>query len=234
MNKFIRFGLTAMALMFVFNSVAVTETKAQNLLGEILKRMEVNRTNLKTLQTNVTMVKVNTQLSGETDTTKGTAVFLPGNGRDATMRIDWTEPNKETLAVVNKKYILYTPNRKQAIVGNASDAKGSGKANNLFAFINMSKADLKANFNIAYAGQENVTGNIPTWHLLMTPKNPASYNFKSSELWVDTDGMPLQIKITERNEDTVTISLSGLQKNVKINASIFKVDLPKGTNVIKG
>jgi hypothetical protein len=40
--------------------------------------------------------------------------------------------------------VLYRPRLKQAIVGNAKDAKGNGKANGALAFMNMSKAQLKA------------------------------------------------------------------------------------------
>lgn len=233
MKTFLRLSLTAIALMLVFNTFAVSETTAQNILPEILKRMETHRNSLTSLRSGVTMVKYDSVLR-VSDTTEGTTIYLPAKGRDALVRIDWTKPIKETLAVVNKKYVIYTERRKQAIVGNASDAKGSGKANNLFAFINMSKDELKANFNIKYLGEEKIKGDISTWHLELTPKNPASYKFKSAEMWVDGNGMPLQVKITESNNDTTTVLLSNIQKNAFINASVFKVELPKGTKIING
>ena len=232
MKSFLRLSLTAIAITLFFNAITVTETKAQGgPLNEILKRMETHRTTLISLRTNITMVKVNNQLN-EKDTTEGSAVYLPTKGRDALIRIDWTKPVEETLAVVNKKYVLYTPRRTQAIIGNASDAKGNGKANNLFTFLNMSKDQLKANYTVKYLGQEKVSGGIETWHLEMTPKNTTAY--KTAEMWVDGNGMPIQIKITERNNDTTTILLSNLQKNTSIKASVFKVELPKGTKIIEG
>jgi len=232
MKSFLRVGLTAIAMAIFFNAFTVTETKAQaNVLNEILKRMETHRNSLTSLRTNVTMVKVNNQLN-EKDTIEGSAVYLPAKGRDALIRIDWTKPLQETLAVVNKKYVLYTPRRTQAIIGNASNAKGSGKANNLFAFLNMSKDQLKANYTVKYLGQEKVSGGIETWHLEMTPKNTTTY--KSAEMWVDGNGMPIQVKITESNNDTTSVLFSNLQKNTSIKASVFKVDLPKGTKIIEG
>ena len=233
MKSFLRLSFAAIALTLFFSAAAVTETKAQNILPEILKRMEAHRNSLTSLRTNVTMVKINDQLQA-TDTTEGTAYYLPAKGRDALIRIDWTKPVQETLAVVNKQYVIFTPRRKSAIVGNASSAKGSGKANNLFAFINMSKDELKTNFNIKYLGPENISDGTQTWHLEMTPKNAASFKFKSAEMWVDGDGMPRQIKITESNKDTTTLLLSNLQKNTSIKTSVFKVNLPKGTNIIDG
>jgi outer membrane lipoprotein-sorting protein len=233
MKLFLRLGFTAITLTLFLGAVTAIETKAQNVLPEILKRMETHRNNLTSLRTSVKMVKVNDQLK-ETDITEGTAFYVPSKGRDALIRIDWTKPVEETLSVVNNKYVLFTPRRKSAIVGNAANAKGNGKANNLFAFVNMSKDELKANFNIKYLGQENISSGDQTWHLEMTPKNPASYKFKSAEMWVDGDGMPRQIKITENNKDTTTLLLSNLNKNTSIKASVFEVKLPKGTNVIEG
>jgi outer membrane lipoprotein-sorting protein len=96
----------------------------------------------------------------------------------------------------------------------------------------LSKDQLKANYTVRYLGQEKVSGGVETWHLEMTPKNPTSY--KSAEMWVDGNGMPIQIKVTESNNDTTTILLSGLQKNTTINASVFEVKLPKDTKKIEG
>jgi len=46
--------------------------------------------------------------------------------------------------------------------------------------------------------------------------------------------MPIQAKVIEKNNDTTTVLLSNFEKNAKINASQFKVNLPKGTQIIKG
>lgn len=231
MIKFLRLGLAAIALTFFFNAFAVTETKAQGPLNEVLKRMEASRNTVSSLRANITMVKFNNQL-GESDTYQGTTVYLPAKGRDALVRIDWTSPRKESLAVVNKQYVLYNASLKQAIVGKVNDAKGNAKANNALAFLSMSRDQLRANYTVKYLGQENVKGGIPTARLELTPKIASSY--KSAELWVDKDGMPIQAKVTENNDDSTTILLSNLQKNGTIKASVFKIDLPKGTKVVEG
>ena len=65
----------AIAVTLFFNVLAVSESRAQgnNPLNEILKRMEVNRNSMKTLRSNITMVKFNDQLK-EPDTTEGTVM----------------------------------------------------------------------------------------------------------------------------------------------------------------
>jgi len=231
MKSYLRISLAAIAVTLFLNAFAVTDAKAQGQLNEILKRMEVNRNTMKTLRSDVTMVKYNSQLK-ESDTTNGNSIYLPTKGRDALVRIDWTKPVVETLAVVNGKYVLHRPRLKQAIVGNAKDAKGSGKANGAMSFMNMSKEQLKANYTIKYLGQENVSNGTTTWHLELMPK--AATNFKMAELWVDGNGMPVQAKVIETNNDTTTVLLSNFEKNAKINASQFEVKLPKGTQIIKG
>lgn len=231
MKLFLRLSFAAITLALFFGTLAATQTKAQNILPEILKRMEVNRNSMKTLRSNVTMVKYNSQLK-ESDTTEGTSIYLPTKETDALVRIDWTKPVQEILAVVKGKYILYRPRLKQAIVGNAKEAKGNGKANGALAFMNMSKAQLNANYKIKFLGQETVKGGTETFRLELTPKIATSY--KLAELWVDKDGMPIQAKVTESNNDTTTVFLSNIEKNARIDASQFEVKLPKDTKIVKG
>lgn len=231
MKLFLRSSFTAITLSLFFGAFAAAQTKAQNILPEILKRMEVNRNTMKTLRSNVTMVKYNSQLK-ESDTTEGTSIYLPVKERDALVRIDWTKPVQEILAVNNGKYVLYRPRLKQAIIGNAKEAKGSGKANGALAFMNMSRAQLNANYKIKYLGQETVKGGTETFRLELTPKGATTY--KLAELWVDKDGMPIQAKVTESNNDTTTVLLSNFEKNARIDASQFEVKLPKDTKIVKG
>jgi outer membrane lipoprotein-sorting protein len=228
MKKNLRFGLTALTLMFVFGLFAATETKAQ--LQNILNTMDTHNKLLKSLQADVKMGKYNSQLE-ENDITEGTVKYLPGSEKNMYVRIDWTKPIVESLAVANGQYVLYTPRRQQAIVGKVNKAQGSAKANGALAFMSMSKAQLKANYNVKYLGQETV-GGVPTWHLELTPKAAGTY--KQANLWVDGNGMPIQAKVTERNNDTTTVLLTNLQKNITIPGDVFALTPPKGTKIIKG
>lgn len=233
MKLFFRLSFAAIVLTLFAGVFAVTNTNAQGggNLNEVLRRMEVNRNTMKTLRSNVTMVKYNAQLK-EPDTSQGTCIFMPIKEREALIRIDWTKPVAETLAVVEGKYVLYRPRLKQAITGNAKNAKGNGKANNAMAFMNMSKAELKANYNIKYLGEEMVQGGTKTVHLELTPKNTSTY--KQADLWVDVNGMPIQAKVIESNNDYTTVLLSDFEKNAKLNLNQFKVKLPNDTKMIDG
>lgn len=231
MKSLFRLSLTAIAFLFVFNIFAVTETKAQGVLGEVLKRMDTHNKSLTSLKANVAMDKFNSQLD-EQDLYEGKATYLPQKGRNAYVRIDWSKPVEESLVVVREEYMLYRPRLKQAIVGNVDKATGSGTSNGALSFINMSKAQLMANYTIIYIGQENLSGGTATWHIELTPKKATSY--KKADLWVDANGMPLQMKVTEKNNDTTTVLLSKLEKNVTINPSVFVIKTPKDTKIVKG
>jgi outer membrane lipoprotein-sorting protein len=188
--------------------------------------MEEHNKELTSLKANVRMSKMNLQLNLE-DTYEGKVAYRP-NGKDIAVRIDWTKPRAETLAVLNGEYVAYTPSLNQAILGKAN--LDNPKNRNL-AFLNMSKAQLKENYVVAYDGTQKV-GEIECWHLRLTPKIRADY--KQIELWVDIEGMPRQSKVTENTDDTTTVLLTDLQKNVEIPVSVFAVTLPKGVKKIKG
>ncbi|HEY0429612.1 MAG TPA: outer membrane lipoprotein carrier protein LolA [Pyrinomonadaceae bacterium] len=230
MKIFLKLGLSALALLFLFSALAVTETKAQTgVLGEVLKRMDEHNKKLATLKASVRMDKYNAQIDTH-DITEGSVTYAAQKGKNPYVRIDWTKPVEESLAVVNKEYVLYRPKLNQYIKGNINQAKGSGTAGGALAFINMSKAQLKANYTIRYVGQETASG-APTWHLELTPK--AATNYKVAELWVDGNGMPIQAKVTENSGETTTIVLSNLQKNVTVNGSDFVINT-KGAKEVKG
>lgn len=232
MKSFFRASLTAIAFLFAFNIFAVIETKAQGPLGEALNRMNIHNKSLTSLRANIEMQKYNAQLEDADVPLKGKAMYLPKKGRNAYVRIDWLEPVAESLAVVDKDYMLYRPRLKQAIVGNVDKAQGSGKSNNALSFINMSKAQLKANYSIVYIGQETISGGIETWHIELTPKKAMSY--KKADLWVDGDGMPRQMKVTENNKDTTTVLLTNIEKNPSLKGPDFEIKLPEDTKIVKG
>jgi len=230
MKNYLKIGLTAIALTFVFGAIGATEARAQGAINEILKRMDEHYKALKSLRTNVVYEKYDSVVK-VSDKMEGKAIYLPQKGKDALFRVDWTRP-VESLSVVNKQYVIYRPRLSQAIVGSTEKVKNdSSKVSSPLAFINMSKEQLKANYTMKYLGEETLSNGTKAWHLELTPKTAQSY--KMAEIWVDVNGMPVQMKVIEKNNDTSSVLLSGLEKNISLNPSIFKIDLPKGTKIVK-
>ncbi len=228
MTRSLKAFLSAAFVLGLFGIAGVGSADAQ--IDQILKRMDDHNKAMKSMRASVVMTKMNAQLGGDADISRGTAIYLPRPGRNALVRIDWTSPS-ESLAVVDKNYVIYRPRLSQAYTGNVDKAQGTSKASSGLAFMNMSRAQLRANYSVAYLGEAVLDGGVRTWHLELTPKQAADY--KKAEIWVDQDGMPVQTRIFERNDDTTTVRLSNIQKNLTINQSEFKITLPKGTKIVK-
>ena len=231
MNNLLRTGIVSLAMTMVVFAASAAEANGQGVLREILNRMDTMNKSLVSLKADVRMDKMNAQL-GESDTTTGTASYLPKTPkRGMYARIDWVKPVQEQIVIIGDNYKLYRPRLNQVIVGRVDKAQKDNKVpGNALAFMSMSKAQLQQNYTVNYIGQETAGGS-QTWHLELIPKVKTSY--KSAELWVDSNGMPIQSKIIEQNNDSTTILLSNLQKNITINANDFNLVLPKGVKQIQ-
>ncbi len=229
--RVLRIAFFAIFFTFFTGVVSVTSADAQ-IIREILKRMDQHNKSLTSLKADVTMVKHNPQLN-VSDTSVGATNYLPAVGkRSRYVRIDWTRPVEEQISVIGDAYELYRPRLNQVIVGTVSkNPKNSAAVGGAMSFMNMNKTQLEANYDVVYLGEEQISGGVRTWHLQLTPKTAASY--KTAELWVDADGMPRQAKVLEQNNDTTTVLLSNLQKNITLNGSIFKLNYPKNAKKIK-
>lgn len=231
MTRILRNSLFVIGLGILISAASGSEAKAQGVLSEILKRMDLNNKSLQSLQADVTMVKTNTQL-GVSDTSNGSTKYLPKlGGRPMYARIDWVKPVEEQVSVIGDNYELYRKRLNQVIVGKTDKAKNSAGAGNALGFMSMSKDQLKKNYEVQYLGQENIKGGIATVHLLLIPKVATSY--KNAELWVDGDGFPVQARITENNGDLTTVLLENIRKNVTLAGADFKLQYPSSTKKIK-
>lgn len=228
-----RFLLPALFLTALFATFSVQSTNAQGgEIGQILKRMDDNNKGLKSLKSGIKMSKHNSQLD-EYDLYEGTVQYLPSPVKEQIrVRIDWAKPVVEHLAVGAGQYVLYRPRLKQAIVGKVDNAKGNAGAGGALAFMSMNRAQLRENYEVKWLGEETVNGDVKTAHLQLIPKKPTSY--KMADLWVNADGMPVQAKVVERNNDSTTILLYNIERNATVRGDVFAIKPPKDTKIIQG
>src|SRR5919106_5828053 len=231
MKRLISSGL---ALAFILSAVVINPSTSNGqgagLVSSVLSRMEKNRASLKTLRAGISMVKYNSQLGVE-DKYNGVVLYLPGAGRQASVRIDWSSPRREVITVANNKYIIYRPNLNVAYTGNSRSMKGE-KVGGLMEMMNMSRGQLESRFHpVKDVREETLWGGVGTIHLTLVPKGNAGYKY--AEVWIDSAGMPVQTKIVEKNDDSTTMRLTALEKNQKINASDFDVKLDSSVKIVK-
>ena len=229
----------ALAALMLLASLSVAPPRAQaqgpGLVSSILNKMDRNRRTLGSMRAAIYMEKWNAQLRDK-DVYTGNVAYVAGKGRDANVRVDWAKPAQEILSVAGGQYTLYRPRLKQAYQGATKNVgnKGGNKANNVLSFaLNMTSAQAKNQFNVEIVGEgELYSGSPHVWWLKLTPRGGASYQF--AEVWVTDDGMPIQTRVTEKNNDATTVRLTGIQRNPGVPPNTFEVQLPEGTKIVKG
>jgi len=232
MKRFIT-PILALALSVVaLVVVPVPRTDAQaGLVSSLYTRMQRNQQTLKSLSADISMVKYNSQIR-DSDEFYGTVKYIPVGGKSAFVRLEWTKPQHEILAVANGAYILYRPRLNMAYVGTTNSIK-NGKDSDVLALLNMSTTQLRARFgDLQDLRDETLWGGVATTHFKAVPKNAASYNY--IEVWVDSSGMPVQTKMVEKNNDSTTVRLTNVAKNQTIDKGIFELKLDSSVKKVKG
>jgi outer membrane lipoprotein-sorting protein len=230
MNKFLsiqryKFFFLAAFVIFLF----VSQSNAQ--ISGILDRIEKHRQSLQTLRANIKMGKYD-GTTREWSVNEGKVILIAKSNKikNDYLRIDWSKPRPEMISVVNGKYVAYTPGLKQAYVGEASGKTVKGKGGSAFSVLQMSRAQLTASYAPQQLANENLDG-VDTFHLRFSPR--AASEYKNIEIWVDINGMILQVKTTPPSGDETYVRLSNIEKNVTLKPSEFNVALPAGLKPIK-
>ncbi|HEU5235567.1 MAG TPA: outer membrane lipoprotein carrier protein LolA [Pyrinomonadaceae bacterium] len=232
MRRFIT-PILAMALLFIaLVATPLRRTNAQaGLVSSLFTRMQRNQQTLKTLSADISMDKYNSQIQ-DSDKFYGTVKYIPVGGKSAFVRLEWTKPQHEILAVANGAYIFYRPRLNQAIIGTTNSIK-SEKDNDVLALLNMSTAQLKTRFgDLEDVREETLWGGVATTHFKAVPKTGASYTY--IEVWVDGSGMPVQTKMVEKNNDSTTVRLTNVSKNQSISKTEFELKLDSSVKKVKG
>ncbi len=234
MKRLIPLGLLmlVMAGLLVVSAPTAANAQSAGLVSSVLNRMERNRQSLRSLKASLSMEKYNAQLR-DADQYQGVILYMPAGGRDASVRIDWRSPQLETLAVSNGKYTLLKPRLKVAYTGSSKSNKVKNSTGGMMDLLYLSRQQLEARFQpFQDVREETLWGGVSTIHLTLVPKGNASFRY--AEIWVDGAGMPVQTKVVEKNGDATTMRLSSVERNARMSADEFKINLDAGVKVIKG
>jgi outer membrane lipoprotein-sorting protein len=234
MRKLIPFSLSVGLLVSTLGLLPTgTSAQTPGLVSSILGRMEKNKRSLKSLRANISMTKYNSQLR-DSDSYQGLVLYIPGAGGNASsfVRLEWTHPKNEILAVANGNYTLCQPRLKQCYQGKTGRIKNE-RDSDVLALMNMSAVQLRTKFGeFQDVHDETLWGGVWTQHFKVTPTGAASYKY--IEVWVDKDGMPVQTKMVEKNDDSTTVRLTNVERNPSIPMDQFKLNIDSGTKIIKG
>ena len=212
---------------------ASANTQAQLLTG-ILNKMEKAHLDLKSLKAEMVLERTNNQI-GVTDSEFGQLLYKPGAKKSKQkLRIDYTKPSKDILAVDGDNFVFYQPRINQAFKGMASKYS-KGKQGGLAQFITIaldgSLKSASGKYNIGFVKDEMVEG-VMTSVLRLTPKS--NEQFTSFDIWVNQqNGFPVRFSGAERNGDMTMVTLKNLQLNTNVPNNAFALDLPSGTKIVK-
>jgi outer membrane lipoprotein-sorting protein len=234
MKKIFSLGLVVGLLLTALSArPTVADAQIAGLASSILNRMAHNQQSLKTMRATISMWKYNSQLRDE-DKYQGLVLYIPGAGGSSTafLRLEWTQPQHEILAVENGNYSLYRP-RLNTVVQGRTGSIGSKKDTDVLALMNMSATQLRTRFGeFQDVREETLYGGVWTQHFRVSPKAAASYKY--IEVWVDKEGMPVQTKMVEKNDDWTTVRLSNIEKNQNIPKDQFKLNLDPSVKRVRG
>jgi len=232
MKRIFSFSLVVGLFLATMSFAPASRTSAQSagLVSSILQRMEKQKRNLKSLRADINMEKYNSQLRDK-EKWSGIVLYIPGAG-NAFVRLEWNSPQHEILTSENGNYILYQPRKKIAYEGRNNHFKNPGDGD-VLALMSMSATQLRTKFGeFQDMRDETLWGGVWTQHFKVTPKTAASYKY--IEVWVDGEGMPVQTKMVEKNDDATTVRLTNLAKNQTIPLDQFKQNLDASVKRVKG
>jgi len=233
MKRLFSLSLMVGLLLATMSIAPASRTNAQTagMVSSILTRMERQKRSLKTLRADITMEKYNSQLR-EKETWSGIVLYIPVATGSAFARLEWSKPQHEILTTGNGNYQLYRPRLGIVYEGKNNSIK-SRSDSDVLALMNMSATQLRTKFGeFQDMSEETLWGGVWTQHFKVTPKTAASYKY--IEVWVDNEGMPVQTKMVEKNDDATTIRLTNLAKNQTIPPDQFKQNLDSSVKRVKG
>ena len=232
MKRLFSFGLVIGLFLATMSIAPASRTNAQTagMVSSALSRMEKYKRNLKTLRADITMEKYNSQLNDK-ERWFGIVLYIPAAG-NAFVRLEWNSPQHEILTTENGNYMLYRPRLGLVYVGKNNSIK-SRNDSDVLALMNMSATQLRTKFGEFQDGrEETLWGGVATTHFKVFPKVAASYKY--IEVWIDGEGMPVQTKMVEKNDDATTVRLTNLAKNQTIPLDQFKQNLDASVKRVKG
>ncbi len=233
MKRLFSFSLVVGLFLATMSIAPASGTNAQTagMVSSALNRMERNKKNLKTLRADITMEKYNSQLR-EKEMWSGIVLYIPVATGSAFVRLEWNKPQHQILTSENGNYTWFRPRLKIAIEGKTNSIKNRNDSD-VLSLMNMSATQLRTKFGEFQDGrEETLWGGVATTHFKVFPKVAASYKY--IEVWIDNEGMPVQTKMVEKNDDATTIRLTNLAKNQTIPPDQFKQNLDSSVKRVKG
>lgn len=163
------------------------------------------------------------------DSRDGGQMKLKRSKKDTRMLIDFTGTETKVVSLDGASVKIYNPRTNTIQIVDLGNNKGLVEQFLLLGF-GASSEQLKAAYQITWAGQETVAGQR-TGHLLLTPKSAdMQKKLKKAELWIsEAKGIPVQQKfITSSDGDYMQVTYTSMKVNPMLTDGELVLKEPKG------
>ena len=212
-----------LALLLVGTSGILHATTVEDVLG----KMDQASAKFVALSADIHRITF-TKVLDEKSIESGTMLVRRGAPRDLQVAINFTEPDAKTVVFRGKKAEIYYP--KMKTVEEWDLGKHVDLVNQFLVLgFGSSGRDIKASYNVKYAGEETISGEKAE-HLELTPKSQGSASIVRIDLWVsDKASYPLQQKILKPSGDYYLFTYANVRLNPPIGEDALRLKFPKGT-----
>jgi outer membrane lipoprotein-sorting protein len=178
------------------------------------------------------LVKVEHVAIVDDDTTQAGSIRLQRRSpTQTTFLLDLKDPGATTLTFNGKEAKIFHPKINTVEVWEFVDSQGLANQYLLLGF-GATSAELKANYDISFAGDETIDGQA-TSHIKLMPKSAETRkHLKQAELWIGTGGVVVRQKLIQPAGDYKLVTYSNMKLR-PVADNELQLKLPKGVVVQK-
>ena len=205
---------------------AILANPAADPLETVMARMDQAAAGFKGLTADIHKI-AHTDVVNVDDPDSGTIVVKKYKSGDTRIRIDFTAPRKQSVAIGNGRAIVYYPQTNEANEVDLGKNRGLVDQFMLLGF-GSNSSELKNAYSLSMGGSDTVNGEKTTRIQLIPKDKEVLAHVKSCELWISDKGWMVQQKFHTGGGDYILSTYSHINWNAPIADKDVKVDLPKG------
>jgi outer membrane lipoprotein-sorting protein len=194
-------------------------------LEEVLERMDRAAASFKSFSANVQWV-AHTAVINDDDIQAG-SMLLKRSKRDMRMRVEFTSPDRKSVALHDDKLELYYP---KTLTVDEYDIRQHRQVLENFLLIGFGESgkELAAAYNIKVLGADTLAGQQTTRIELVPKSAEVLQHLKKVELWIPASNVyPVQQKFYLAAGDYKLVTYTNVKVNPPLSDSDLKLKLPK-------
>src|SRR5450759_1585046 len=195
-------------------------------LDAVLARLDQASLNFKGLTADIRKMS-HTDVVNVDDVESGTILVKRLKPHDTRIRIDLTNPRRQTVTIGGGKVQVFYPQSNEAQEVELGKNRGVVDQFMLLGF-GSNSGELRSAYTIASGGMDSINGEKTT-RIILVPKDPEILTkVKKCELWISDKGWTVQQKFHTGGGDYILSTYSAMKLNPILADKDLKLELPKG------